>query len=80
VKDVTSGKPLRVASHAVAGPYFWVPYRQLDQLRSLFESHHVRYYVGENAISINGGPEYIQIWFGKDGDAARVQALLDAVD
>lgn len=77
--DATTKKPLRVSTESKAGPYIWVPFIQLDEVRRLLDSHKVAYWVSENAISWNGGPEMTVINLGHEGDAAAVQAFLDSV-
>ena len=75
--DVTTKKPMRVSTQGTMGPYVWLPFSQLDDLRSLLDSRDVAYWVEENAISLNGGPEMIVVNLGRGGDAALVQAILD---
>ena len=77
--DVTTGKPLRVQYTEKAGPYFWVPYVLAAKIKELCDSHHVRCFVSEDVISVNGGPETVFIHFGAGGNAETVQALLDSV-
>jgi hypothetical protein len=77
--DAFTRKPMRVRNEGTAGPYIILPVSQLDEVRRLLESQHIRYWVGENAISINGGPETVIINLGREGNAAAVQALLDGV-
>ena len=73
-------KPLRVSPSAAPGtawPYLSLPYSRLGEVRELLDSHGIRYTVSENIISVNGGPETASIHFGRNGDAAAVQAALD---
>jgi hypothetical protein len=56
------------------------PVSQLDEVRRLLDSHHVRYWVEEDAISLDGAPETIIVNLGREVDAKAVQALLDSVD
>jgi hypothetical protein len=76
--DTTTKKPLRVSSDGTAGPYLMVPVSQLEDVQRLLDSHRIRYWVGENAISLNGAPEIAVINLGRGGDAAVVQAILDS--
>jgi len=77
--DAATQKALRVSTDGTAGPYIMLPFSQLDEVRRLLNGRGIRYWVEENAISINGGPEIVVINFGREGDAAAVQAVLDGV-
>ena len=77
--DITTKKPLRVSTDGTAGPYIMIPVVQLDEVRKLLDGRRIRYWVEENAISLNGSPEVTVINFGRGGDAAAVQALLDTI-
>jgi hypothetical protein len=76
--DTTTQRPLRVSNIGTAGPYIRLAFTQLDEVRRLLDSHRIRYWVGENAISLNGGPEMVEINLGREGDAAAVQGILDS--
>jgi hypothetical protein len=56
-----------------------VPVSQLDEVRRLLDSQRIRYWVEENAISLDATPEIAVINLGRGGDATAVQALLDSV-
>jgi hypothetical protein len=77
--DAATKKPLRVATDGTAGPYIMLPVSQLDEVRRLLDSRRIRYWVEENAISLNGAPEIAVINLGRGGDAVAVQAILDSV-
>jgi hypothetical protein len=77
--DTTTKKPLRVSTDGTTGPYIMVPVSQLDGVRRLLDSRGVRYWVEENAISLDEAPEIAVINLGRGGDAATVQAVLDSV-
>jgi hypothetical protein len=76
--DATTKKPLRVSTQGTTGPYIMVPVTQLDEVRRLLDGRRIRYWVEENAISLNGSPEIVVINLGRGGDAAAVQAVLDS--
>jgi hypothetical protein len=61
-----------------AGSIMDVPVSQVDELRRLFDSHGIRYWIDEHAFSIDDGPEMTVIYFGRGGDAASIQAILDS--
>ncbi len=77
--DVVTTKPLFVSSDGTAGPYIMVPVSQLADLRDLVGKHRVRYFVEEDAISLDGAPEIAVVDLGHGADAAAVQAILDSV-
>lgn len=77
--DTMTKKNIRVLTDGTAGPYIMVPVSQLERLRRLLDSHGIHYWVEEHAISINGAPETTIVNLGREGDAAAVQAILDAV-
>ena len=76
--DVTTHSPMRVSTLGGAGPYIRLPYSQIDDLKQILDSHGIRYWVAENAISFDGGPEYVIVDFGRNGDAIAIQAILDS--
>ena len=76
--DSTTQKSLRVSTESTARPYIRVPFSQLDEVRRLLDGRHVGYWVDENIISFNGAPEVTYVYFGRGGDAAAVQAILDS--
>lgn len=68
---------LRISTDGVAGPYLMVPVAQLARVRELLDSHSVRYWVDADAISLDRKPAIAVVNFGRAGDAARIQAILD---
>ena len=74
----TNPKPLRVSTEGTAGPYIMLPWTQVAEVRQLLDSRHIRYWVEENVISLNGSPEIAVINLGRGGDAVTVQAILDS--
>lgn len=77
--DTTTKQPLRVRNEGTAGPYIILPFSQLEETKQLLDSRDVFYWVGENAISIDGAPEMVFINFGREGDPLSVQSILDSV-
>jgi len=75
--DAQTKKPLRVSTDEIAGPYLRVPLDQLTEVRGRLNRHSVRYWVENQVISIDGGPEIAFVNFGPTGDPARIQAILD---
>jgi hypothetical protein len=78
--DVTTKKPLRVSNEYPPAPYIRLPFSQLDEVRRLLDSRSIGYWVDENAISINGGPEMIVINLNRGTDVAGVQTLLNSIN
>ena len=79
IPDAKTKKPLRVSTDGTAGPYIRVPVSQLDDVRRLLDGHGIGYWIGENAISFDGAPEIAVVNFGRGGDPALVQSILDKV-
>jgi hypothetical protein len=77
--DRTTGQPMRVSTEGTAGPYISLPFDQLDEARRLLDSHGIRYWVDEHAISLNGGPFIAEVNLGRGADAKAVQEILDSV-
>lgn len=71
-------EPLHVSTDGTAGPYIVVPLSQLDDVRQLLESRHVRYWVEKYAISLDGAPETVVVNLDREADAAAIQAILDS--
>ena len=77
--DATTQRRLHVSTDGTAGPYIMVPVSQLDEVKHLLDRSRTRYWVDENAISLNGSPEIAVINLGRDADARSVQNILDSV-
>jgi hypothetical protein len=77
--DRATNEPLVVRTSQGEWPYLDVSVQQLDDLRRLLDDHGVRYFVHEDIISFNGGPEIATVNFGRKGDPQKVQTILDNV-
>jgi hypothetical protein len=75
--DETTKDRLKVATDHVAGSYLMLPVAQLEHVREQLDEHAIRYWVDSDAISLDGKPAIIVINFGRTGDAARIQTVLD---
>ncbi len=75
--DEMTQESLRVESDVIAGPYLMVTLPQFDAVRAMLDRHEVYYWVDADAISQDNEPAVTVINFGKSGDAARIQAILD---
>ena len=75
--DEMTRNSLCVSSDGIAGPYLMVPVTQLDAVLAVLDSNHVRYWVDADAISLDNEPAITVINFGRSGDAARIQTILD---
>ena len=76
--DVTTQSPMRVSTLGGVGPYIRLPYSQIDDLKRILDKHGISYWVKENVISFDGGPEFAIVNFGRNGDANAIQAVLDS--
>ena len=77
--DTTSHKQLSVSTDGDAGPYIMAPVTQLERIRTLLDANKVRYWVDEEAISLDGKPEVAVINLGHRSDPERIQRLLDSI-
>ena len=77
--DTTTKKRFRVSGDGMAGPYLMVPVLQLKEVQRLLDDHQFRYWVDENAISLDGQPAVAVINFGRSTEGKKVQAILDTV-
>jgi hypothetical protein len=77
--DVTTRRPLYVSTAGDAGPYILVSVEQLATVKELLDAHGVSYWVDEEALSIDGGPEITEINLGRQCDPKAVQRLLDSL-
>jgi len=70
--------PIKVKVSDGAGPTVIIPFSQLEDVRKQLDGHGFVYWVDEYAISWNGGPQTIKIWFSRKTDAQKIQAILDS--
>ena len=75
--DSTTGDRIVVSTDGNAGPYIVAPEGRLEAVTDLLDSNSVRYWVDEEAISIDGKPEDAVINLGYGSDPAAIQSLLD---
>jgi hypothetical protein len=77
--DATTQQRLHVSTDGTAGPYIMVPVSQLEEVKALLSRNRITYWVGENAISLNGKPETAVINLGRGANGGAVQKVLDSV-
>jgi hypothetical protein len=77
--DRTTNVPIRVSTDGTAGPYVRLSFSQLDEVKRVLDSHGIRYWVNENAVSLSGGPFIAVVNLGRGADADAVQRILDNV-
>jgi hypothetical protein len=77
--DTQTRRDIRISTDGDAGPYIMVPVLQLDQLRSLLESHGISHWVESGYISLDGRPEIAIVNLGRGADVAHTQAILDQI-
>ena len=75
--DQCTNKPLVVSTDGNTGPYIMVPVKQIDDVRRLLDAHDIRYWVDDDAISLDGKPEVTVVNLGGRSDANAVQKILD---
>lgn len=77
--DSSTKKPLHVLTAGAAPPYITISVKQLAAVTRMLDDNHVKYWVDEDAISLDGGPELTVINLGRGVDAGAVQRMLDSV-
>ena len=75
--DVSTKKPLYVSTDGDAVPYIMVPVQQIGEVCALLDANEIRYWVDEDAISIDGKPEVTVVNLKHGVDTHALQALLD---
>ena len=75
--DQCTNKLLHVSTDGDTGPYIMVPVKQIDDVRALLDAGGIRYWVDEDAISLDGKPEVTVVNLGRDSDAKAIQKILD---
>ena len=76
IDEMTKNR-LHVSTDGIAGPYLMVPVAQVVRIRELLDRCQIHYWLDSVAISLDGKPAIAVINFGREGDTARIQALLD---
>jgi len=66
-------------SYGTSWPLLRVPFIQLEEVQQLLDGRGINYWVEDNVVSIDGGPEYALILFGRGADEKAIQAALDNV-
>ena len=77
--DSTTHQPLSVTVYGDGPAEIMLPFEQLDKVTALLDAHGVSYWVDEETLSIDGGPEVIWINLSQRTDPATVQRLLDSI-
>jgi len=77
--DAIAHKPLTVEAVEDGGAILDLPESQLEQVKAVFDAHNVRYWIDEDVVSCDGGPETALIIISQNEDPARVQRLLDSI-
>lgn len=77
--DMITHQEMTVYTEGNAGPYIMVAVDQLVSVRALLDEHQIRYWVDEDAISLDGKPEVTVMNLGTDTNVKQVQQILDQV-
>jgi hypothetical protein len=77
--DTITRKPIVVDTYGSVGGYLEVPEEQLGKITALLDANQVSYWVDEETLSIDGGPETARITLSRRTDPTFVQRLLDSV-
>jgi hypothetical protein len=77
--DAGTKEPICVVDHDKDYLYLVVSVGEIPRVRSVLESHGVRFWVSHPQISIGGGPFTSWINLKRGTDAREVQTILDSV-
>ena len=77
--DMVTKKPIEVDVSDGGYAGLLLPYEQLDQLRALFDANKIEYWVEDEVLSVNDGPETAFVELSRRSDPQVVQRLLDSV-
>lgn len=77
--DAVTRQPLRLDTHGDSRLSLDLPASQVEDVCRVLDAKGVSYWVDDQYISFNGGPEEALIFFGWDVDAKVVQDYLDQV-
>jgi len=77
--DVTTKKPLILPTDGTGNASFELPLSQLGEVQRLLDGNNIRYWVMDEVISFNGGPEMAMIVLSRNADPNAVQAILDGI-
>jgi hypothetical protein len=75
--DTVYRKPIKVEMNWGIEPYIDIPLDQLKEVTSLLDANQITYWVDDEVLSIDGGPEFALITLHEQTDVAMVQRLLD---
>jgi hypothetical protein len=75
--DTSTGRRLNVSVDGNAGPYIILPLERLNVVKKLLDKHKIRYWVDEEVISIDSGPEVAFLNLAHGTDPKKVQQILD---
>lgn len=78
--EALTRKRLNVESYGTAVPYIRLQVRQLIEVCKVLDKYNIRYWVDEDALSLNGGPETTYVNLDRKTVIAVVQSLLSGID
>lgn len=76
--DAMTSKPIQVTDEWERGAEIWLPFSQLEQVKTLLDEIQASYWVDEEVISFDGKPEVAIINLGRRNDMKQIQRLLDS--
>jgi len=75
--NMSTQEPVRVLTGGTAGPYMMIPVDQLESIQQTLTQNGIRFWMDDNALSINGSPYIALINLGREANAIAIQAILD---
>ena len=77
--DTVHRKPIKVETNWGVESYIDVPLEQLNGVKALLDANQVSYWVDEEVLSIDDGPEIALVMLDEHTDVEMVQRLLDCI-
>jgi hypothetical protein len=71
-------RPLQVTIAETYGSFIELPRDLVDRVHNLLKENDIPHEVGQQAISVDGGPAMVLIYLSRKTNPRRVQELLDA--
>ncbi len=76
--DVELNTPVKLWDGGRAGPFLMIPLRQVESVGAALTAAGIKYSRSRDAVQKEGHEPIVLVEFGSRGDAARIQAVLDA--
>ena len=76
--DMETKERIEVNTDGGEGPYVLVPFDQVPRIRRVLRKHQIAHTLAQDVIEYDDSPAIAMIDFGRTGNAAKIQKVLDA--